>query len=69
MHSVPVGGTSGPFEITHDGPVYWRAAGYNRLRQRGNPFAGAGSLVVAARPARGPLAFPRPPLLFQPPLA
>jgi hypothetical protein len=40
MHSVPVEGNSGPFEISHDGPVYWRAAGYNRLRQRGNPFAG-----------------------------
>lgn len=40
MHSVPVGKASGPFEIPHEGPVYWRAAAYNRLRQRGEPFSG-----------------------------
>ncbi len=40
MHSVPVGRAAGPFEIAHEGPVRWRAAGYNRLRQRGEPFAG-----------------------------
>lgn len=40
MHSVPVGKVAGPFEIPHDGPVRWRAAAYNRLRQRGEPFAG-----------------------------
>ena len=39
MHSVPVD-TAKTFEIAHEGPVYWRAAGYNRLRQRGEPFAG-----------------------------
>ncbi len=37
MHSVPAG-TTAMLEISHEGPVYWRAAGYNRLRQRGEPF-------------------------------
>lgn len=40
MHSVPTGKLAGPFEIAHAGPVTWRAAGYNRLRQRGEPFVG-----------------------------
>jgi hypothetical protein len=38
MHSVPVGRPGGTFEISHEGPVRWRAAGYNRLRQRGEPI-------------------------------
>jgi hypothetical protein len=37
MHSVPVGKPAGPFEIEHGGRLRWRAAGYNRLRQRGEP--------------------------------
>ena len=37
MHSVRAGRTSGPFEIEHDGPLRWHAAGYNFLRQRGDP--------------------------------
>jgi len=42
MQSVPAGRVAGPFEIAHDGPLTWRAAGYNRLRQRGEPIAGPG---------------------------
>ncbi|HEU4945341.1 MAG TPA: hypothetical protein VFT10_09295 [Solirubrobacterales bacterium] len=38
MHSVRTGAVAGPFEIVHEGPVRWRAAGYNRLRQRGEPI-------------------------------
>jgi hypothetical protein len=37
MYSVRTGKPAGPFEIPHEGPVRWRAAGYNFLRQRGDP--------------------------------
>jgi hypothetical protein len=40
MYSVPAGRAAKRFEIFHEGPVRWRAAGYNRLRQRGEPFSG-----------------------------
>ncbi|HEY7950667.1 MAG TPA: hypothetical protein VID51_07530 [Solirubrobacterales bacterium] len=38
MHSVPAGKLAGPFAISHEGRLRWRAAGYNRLRQRGEPI-------------------------------
>jgi hypothetical protein len=31
-------GQAGTFEIAHEGELEWRAAGYNVLRQRGNPI-------------------------------
>jgi hypothetical protein len=37
MHSVRSGTTAGPFTIEHEGTLHWRAAGYNSLRQRGEP--------------------------------
>ncbi len=38
MHNVPAGGPASRFAIEHEGPLRWRAAGYNRLRQRGEPI-------------------------------
>jgi hypothetical protein len=40
MHSVRAGRRSKPFDIPHAGELVWRAAGYNRLRQRGEPIDG-----------------------------
>jgi hypothetical protein len=37
MYSVEPGRPHGPFEIPHEGELAWRAAGYNFLRQRGEP--------------------------------
>jgi hypothetical protein len=37
MYSARTGHPAGPFEIPHQGEVRWRAAGYNFLRQRGEP--------------------------------
>ena len=37
MHSIPAGSTSKPIELSHEGRLEWRAAGYNVLRQRGEP--------------------------------
>ena len=37
MYSARTGHPTGPFEIPHAGKVRWRAAGYNFLRQRGEP--------------------------------
>jgi hypothetical protein len=37
MHSVRPGRPHGPLEIPHEGKLAWRAAGYNFLRQRGEP--------------------------------
>lgn len=47
MHSARPGHPAGPFEIPNKGDVQWRAAGYNRLRQRGEP-------LPAKRPAKPP---------------
>lgn len=38
MYSVRPGRRSGPFELAHEGRLEWRAAPYNRLRQRGEPI-------------------------------
>ena len=38
MHSVLTGKPAKTVEIEHEGPLRWRAAGYNRLRQRGEPI-------------------------------
>lgn len=38
MYSVPADGRARTFEVAHEGPLRWRAAGYNRLRQRGEPL-------------------------------
>lgn len=38
-YTVRTGHPSRPLEIEHDKPLYWRAAGYNFLRQRGEPSA------------------------------
>ncbi len=37
MHSVRTDEPAEPFAIEHEGTLRWRAAGYNRLRQRGEP--------------------------------
>lgn len=37
-HAVRAGRTAGPLAIAHEGSLRWRAAGYNRLRQRGEPI-------------------------------
>jgi len=39
MYSVRTG-TTATVEVEHEGKLEWRAAGYNRLRQRGEPFSG-----------------------------
>jgi hypothetical protein len=38
LHSVRTGQPSGPWKIPAEGELYWRAAGYNRLRQRSEPM-------------------------------
>lgn len=38
MQSVRAGHISAPIEIPHEGALEWRAAPYNRLRQRGTPI-------------------------------
>ncbi|MGH2974919.1 MAG: hypothetical protein ACRDLL_08655 [Solirubrobacterales bacterium] len=38
-YAVRAGQPAGPFEIPHEKPLYWRSAGYNFLRQRGEPAA------------------------------
>lgn len=38
MYSVRAGRPAETFQIPHEGPLRWRAAGYNRLRQRGEPI-------------------------------
>lgn len=38
MYSVPAGRSSDPIELVHEGQLVWRAAGYNLLRQRGDPI-------------------------------
>jgi hypothetical protein len=44
--TVRAGQAAGPFEIPHDKPLYWRAAGYNALRQRGEPTARRGAAAA-----------------------
>ncbi len=38
LHSVRTGQPSGPWKIPSEGQLRWRAAGYNRLRQRSEPM-------------------------------